>query len=138
MHRPELVASFWLASRFHISCIDSELTMRQYTKVLLATLTASQILVTPGSVTAAPLEDASAAFRNGDYATALDLLRPLASHGTAEAQYELGFLYYNGRGVPQDYAEAAKWYRLAAVQDLAEAQHDLGVMYLKGQGAPQD
>ena len=111
--------------------------MRQYTKLFLAMLAASQILVTAGGV-AGPLEDASKAFRNGDYTTALGLLGPLASHGTAEAQYELGFLYYNGMGVPQDYAEAVKWYRLAAEQGFAEAQHDLGVMYLEGKGVPQD
>ncbi len=113
--------------------------MRQYAMLLRAAPTALLVLLAlAGAVAAGPLDDASAAFKNGDYTMALDLLRPLASHGTAEAQYELGFLYYNGMGVPQDYAEAVKWYRLAADQGLADAQHDLGVMYLDGQGVPQD
>jgi TPR repeat protein len=33
--------------------------------------------------------------------------------GARRRQRELGFMYYNGLGVPEDYAEAAKWYRLA-------------------------
>lgn len=90
------------------------------------------------AVLAGPIEDASRAYERGDYAAALTLLRPLADHGVAEAAGELGFMYYNGQGVPQDYAQAVKFYRLAAEQGLTGAQHDLGVMYLKGQGVPQN
>ncbi len=50
----------------------------------------------------------------------------------------LGYLYENGKGVPQDYKEAVKRYRLAAEQGLAEAQNDLGYMYKEGQGVTQD
>ena len=41
--------------------------------------------------------------------------------GAASAQYNLGFMYLNGQGVPQNYAEAAKWYRKAAVQGDVDA-----------------
>ena len=34
------------------------------------------------------------------------LARPLAAEGDARAQYVLGLIYYNGRGVAQDYNEA--------------------------------
>ena len=37
----------------------------------------------------------------------------LAEQGIAFAQYNLGVMYANGRGVPQNDAEAVKWYRLA-------------------------
>ena len=53
-------------------------------------------------------------------------------------QYNLGVMYDNGQGVPQDYKEAVKWYRLSAEQGFAEAQYNLGLMYYKGQGVPQD
>jgi len=33
-----------------------------------------------------------------------------AEQGFADAQVNLGFMYHNGRGVPQDYAEAVKWF----------------------------
>ena len=54
------------------------------------------------------------------------------------AQNNLGLMYYNGQGLPQDYDEAAKWYRLAAEQGNATAQSNLGSMYYSGEGVPQD
>jgi TPR repeat protein len=108
-------------------------------KLLRTTLTALLMMTaTEVAAVAGPIEDAGAAHDRGEFATALRLLRPLADHGVAEAQREIGFMYYNGEGVPQNYADAVKWYHLAADQGLAGAQHDLGVMYLKGQGVPQD
>jgi TPR repeat protein len=83
-------------------------------------------------------DDASAAYEQGDYATAYRLIKPLAEQGYAKAQYNLGVLYNKGVGVPQDYTEAMKWYRKAAEQGLADAQYNLGVMYHEGEGIPQD
>ncbi len=79
-----------------------------------------------------------AAYKRGDYATALREFRPLAEQGAATAQFNLGIMYDKGWGVPQDYAEAVRWYRRATKQGFARAQHDLGVMYDKGEGVPQD
>lgn len=59
-------------------------------------------------------------------------LRQEAERGDAEAQYDLGLLYENGEGVPQNHAEAAKWYQKAAEQGDADAQFDLGGMYYYG------
>ena len=39
--------------------------------------------------------------------------RLAADHGLAPAQYNLGVMYGNGQGVPQDYVEAYKWLSLA-------------------------
>ena len=89
-------------------------------------------------VAAEPFVDAGAAFRRGDYATALRMLLPLADQGVADAQRLLGAMYAFGDGVPQDYAEAAKWYRKAADQGDARAQYNLGEMYAEGRGVPQD
>jgi TPR repeat protein len=89
-------------------------------------------------VIAGPLEDAWTAYERGDYATALQIWRPRAEEGVAVAQNNLGLMYYNGQGVPQDYGEAAKWYRLAAEQGNATAQSNLGSMYYSGEGVPQD
>jgi hypothetical protein len=61
-----------------------------------------------------------------------------AEQGDAEAHTNLGIMYENGQGVPQDYAAAVNWYRWAAQQGLARAQINLGVMYDKGRGVPQD
>src|SRR5687767_12520940 len=82
---------------------------------------------------AGPLEDGVAAYDRGDYATALQFLRPLAERGLAYAQFNLGVMYERGRGVPQDYAKAAKWFRLAAEQGEVIPQLNLAYMYLDGQ-----
>jgi len=66
------------------------------------------------------------------------LYRLAAEHGYAAAQNNLGVMYDNGEGVPQDDKEAFKLYRLAAEQGYATAQGNLGVMYAKGEGVPQD
>lgn len=65
-------------------------------------------------------------------------LRSKAEQGDAEAQYNLGMLYYEGHGVRQDYATARHWWERAASQGNAWAQHRLGVLYQKGRGVPQD
>ena len=78
------------------------------------------------------------AFISGDYATALQELRPLAEQGDAVAQIALGAMYAKGNGVPLDDYEAVKLLRLAAEQGDAEAQTYLGVMYANGTGVPQD
>ena len=46
-------------------------------------------------------------------------LRARAEAGDASAQYNLGLMHAEGRGVPQDFAEAATWYRKAAEQGEA-------------------
>ena len=62
----------------------------------------------------------------------------LAEQGDVDAQYNLGWMYDNGRGVPEDDKEAVKWYRLAADQGYADAQYNLGVRYANGRGVPKD
>jgi len=78
------------------------------------------------------------AYNNGDYATALNEWRPLAEQGNASAQFNLGVMYANGRGVPEDDREAVKWYTLAAEQGYVPAQTNLGWMYSNGRGVPED
>jgi hypothetical protein len=88
-----------------------------------------------GSAIADPLDDATAAYRQGDYATTLELLLPLADEGNRAAQHNLGAFFADGQG---DYAEAERWFRMAADQGLAESQFNLGVLYQNGRGVPQD
>jgi TPR repeat protein len=93
--------------------------------------------------------------------------RNAAELGYAEAQFRLGLMFLEGRGVApeyaevegfyktirvmvslwrkgkptmhiQDNAEVLKWLRLAAEQDHAGAQYRLGEMYLEGRGVKQD
>ncbi len=71
-------------------------------------------------------------------ADAVEATRLAAEQGDAGAQYTLGVMYGNGRGVPRDQTEAVRWYRLAADQRDARAQYNLGFMYATGVGVPQD
>ncbi len=64
--------------------------------------------------------------------------RARAEQGDVYAQYALGEMYQNGKGVTQDYAEAVRWYRKAARQEFPAAQLNLGLMYQRGKGVPQD
>ncbi|KAF8926036.1 hypothetical protein BGZ58_000244, partial [Dissophora ornata] len=49
-----------------------------------------------------------------------------ANQGDADAQSNLGFMYDNGKGVPQDYPKAIEWYLKATNQGDAIAQSNLG------------
>ena len=64
--------------------------------------------------------------------------RKAAEQGLANAQYNLGIMYANGRGVAKDECTAVKWYRKAAEQGDADAQYNLGVTYHQGQGVPRN
>lgn len=64
--------------------------------------------------------------------------RTRAEQGDALAEYELGRLYYQGKGVPQSYEEAFRWYLEAANKGSAKAQFSLGDMYYRGVGVPKD
>ncbi len=92
-------------------------------------------LVSPAGWTAGSLfEQGREAYQQGDVATAIELWRPLAEQGDAEAQFALGTLYYSGVGVPVNHTESSYWFHLAAEQDYAPAQYNLGNAYKRGEG----
>jgi uncharacterized protein len=84
----------------------------------------------PGQVSGSPRLDVPA--------EELQMLRSQANQGVAEAQTNLGLLYYDGRAVPKDYAQAREWFEKAALQGDANAQYNFGVMYDFEKGVHQD
>ncbi len=78
------------------------------------------------------------AAKRGDYATALREWKPLADQGHAGAQFNLGWMYRQGKGVPQDFRQAARWTRRSAEQGYAAAMGGLAVMRAAGKGVIQD
>jgi TPR repeat protein len=110
----------------------------QILRGLIVAIFTVSFIASSGVVFAGPFEDSMAAYDRGDYATALQLLRPLAEKGDAKAQNGLGAMYHNGKGVTQDFKAAVKWYRLAAVQGYTDAQVNLGAMYYEGEGVAED
>ena len=105
---------------------------------MVASALLALILLVVSAVGAQTFEEASAAYNRGDYAVAFESFRTLAEQGVADAQAFLGFMYAQGRGVPQDDAEAVRWHHQAAEQGHALAQAKLGAMYAMGRGVPQD
>ena len=79
-------------------------------------------LILPALSNAGQLKDAKTAFDNGDYGKAYELLHPLAEENNAEAQFLLGSLYVNGRGVERDDTEGLSWVMKAARQGYDEAR----------------
>ena len=89
-------------------------------------------------VTAGPLEDGLTAYREHNYAAALALWQPLADKGNPAAQYQIGTLYAEGKGVAQNDATAAQWFQRAADQGDAASQYNLAVSYAEGLGVAKD
>ena len=101
-------------------------------------LTLAVLLGSVGVSWSAEFQKGLTAYDSGDYATALREWTPLAEQGHATAQYNLGLMYYEGDGVPENDKTAVKWFRLAAEQGNANAQFNLGFMYVNGTGVIQD
>ena len=80
----------------------------------------------------ADFQKGTAAYRSGDYATALREWEPLAKQGNTDAMYNLGTMYRKGEGVPKNYKTAVQWYRIAVWWGHASAQGNLGAMYALG------
>ena len=74
------------------------------------------------------------AFEDHDYAAALREWKPIAEGGDAAAQFNVGLLYYDGKGVPQNFDEARRWFQRSADQGYEKAQLNLGAMYGGGKG----
>ena len=107
-------------------------------RVLPILLTLAVLLGSTGVSWGADFQKGLEAYNKRDYATALREWTPFAEQGDAIAQFILGQMYRNGRGVPKDDKTALKWYTLAAEQGIARAQYNLGLMYLRGHGVPQN
>src|SRR5579864_4232251 len=84
------------------------------------------------------LQGARRAIRAKDYTSAMEILRPLASHGNKWAEHYVGIAYYFGEGVEMNHAEALRWFRKAADQSLAAAKYYIGVMYAEGDVVQRD
>jgi TPR repeat protein len=88
------------------------ISKQKLTATLYLTLTI--LLGSMGMSASADLQKGYTAYKSGDYATVMREWTPLAEQGNADAQYNLGVMYDNGRGVLRDYVRAHMWGNLAA------------------------
>lgn len=86
----------------------------------------------------ADVEKGNAAFARRDFETAFNALKPAAEAGDADAEFKIGFMYINGRGVDRDFANALLWMQRAADQGHAEAQYNMALNYAGGRGVAED
>jgi len=78
-------------------------------------------LTLPSSVAAQDFDRGVSAYNDGDYPTALREFRLAAEQGNALAQYNLGIMYGNGQGLPQNHQLAYMWFSLAAAKGVERA-----------------
>ena len=65
---------------------------------------------------------------------ALATCQQAAQSGDAQAQFELGEFYYDGKNAAQDLNKALAYFEQASLQGHAEAQYRLGSMFFRGEG----
>ena len=71
-----------------------------------------------------------------DLAEALAACEAAAKAGDAEAEYELGEYYYDGKNTARDLDKALSYFEQASLKGHAMAQFQLGTMFFKGEGVP--
>jgi len=101
-------------------------------------LTLAVLLGSAGLSWSADFQKGWKAFQEENYATALEEFLPLAKQGHELAQYNLGVMYREGRGVKKSNVDAVRWWTKAALASFAPAQANLGLMFDKGEGVQKD
>jgi TPR repeat protein len=137
-----LIASFAIAS----SSVDSYAQMQAPPEVPSRPGAPPAVTIQPPRATAGltPAQQLARskgmrALKLGEFATAIELLRPIAEAGDPEAQNAVGEMLTDGRpGVTVDIVEAAAWFRKAAIQGFGAGQVNLGLMLEHGQGVVRD
>ncbi len=79
-----------------------------------------------------PVISGLAAYNEGRWQKAFQLLSPVAVNGNPIAQTLLGLMYFHGNGTDENEELAFELFSTAADQGYAEAQYHLGNMYIYG------
>ena len=73
-----------------------------------------------------------------EYGLAFPKFLNAAEEGHMNAQFFLGYYYFQGWGIERNYAKALEWYKKAANNGSLGAMNNLGLMYLNGDGMEKD
>jgi hypothetical protein len=128
--RPEIVVSLRFAERL-AGGVDGEPQLASLAQAFLGSLR----FVPPAGALVAQARDA---VRNKRGTDAVNLLKPAADAGDAEAALFLGNIYLYGSGVPPDFEAARCYLELAAREGRVEALYNLGSIHDKAIGVPRD
>src|SRR6478609_7566112 len=77
-----------------------------------------------------PAKEAMEAFKDGRHAKAVELAKPLAEQGNADALYLMGFASESGKGVEASKEKALEFYRKAAALKHKDATYRLAFILL--------
>ena len=84
----------------------------------------------------ADIEEARDAMESNQFSKAMQMLRPAANAGNADAEELIGIMYAMGLGVTQDDRRAFEWYLRSSMKGHAGAQSGVGWYYEVGRGLP--
>ena len=87
---------------------------------------------------AADFEKTYEAYKEGNYEVALSGFLELASENHMKAQFYLGAMYREGKGIDQDYSKSLGWYQKAAEHGEPKAQHNVALFYQNGLSINRD
>lgn len=77
-------------------------------------------------------------YHNGNYKEALKVWANEVEEGNREAMYNIGLLYFFGKGVERDLSLAFEYCEKAAYKGSSRAQNNLAYMYMKGLGTKKN
>ncbi|AKF25848.1 hypothetical protein YH65_10970 [Sulfurovum lithotrophicum] len=83
------------------------------------------IILIAAGLAAGEFDEAVTEYKQGNYIKALDAFYVLAKEGHPKAQFNVGLIYANGKGVNKDIYQAKEWYKKAAKQGNTAAQYNL-------------
>lgn len=89
---------------------------------------AALLIATAGPLQAQSVKAGIEAWQRSDYAGAVNIWRPIAEKGDADAEFNLGQAYRLGRGVPTNLSAAKTWFERAANQGHLDAETTLGLL----------
>lgn len=77
-----------------------------------------------------PMKEALDAFNEGRHIKAIDIARPLAEKGNADALFLMGFAYESGRGVDASRDKAIEYYQKASTAGQKDATYRMALILL--------
>lgn len=96
------------------------------------------IVVLPGCVTKASVQEAFRLRNSGETAEAEAMLIGLAKSGDVAAQGSLGAMYGTDSGNKRDYVKSFYWQQKAANRGHIVAQYNIAVLYSRGRGVAKN
>jgi TPR repeat protein len=99
-------------------------------------IAAAGLALSASTVSAQSVRSGIEAWQHADYTRAVEIWRPLAERGDADAAFNLGQAYRLGRGVTTNLAAAKTWFERAAAKGHVDAETTLGLMLFENGDRP--